>query len=305
MQPGIFYGMSFEDYLKIPAVNKSSLEHFDRSPAHFYAEVLDPDREIKPPTKAMKLGTEIHTSILEPERFALDYVIEPENAPKRPTKTQLEAKKPSEESIKQIEYWKAFDEANAGKHVITAANYKTCVKIREAVRNHAAAQAIFEEGAAEVVIVWEDLTFGVLCKARFDWLSLTSGVAMDLKSTDDARHDEFAKKVANYNWHVQAAFYLDGINTLKMTDTFTFIFGAIEKSAPYQASFYYPTKSVLEAGRLTYKRYLAEYRHCQSVGQWPGYREELTPLELPAWALKDVSKSAQGYETEAPEALNY
>ena len=50
-------------------IGSTGLKLVHRSPAHYYAQYLAPDRVIKPPTPAMLLGKYTHCAILEPGRF--------------------------------------------------------------------------------------------------------------------------------------------------------------------------------------------------------------------------------------------
>jgi hypothetical protein len=63
------------DYFAMPAVNSSVLKHMGRSALHCKADMSrSGDR---PDTEAQKVGRLIHCAVLEPERFAADYVREP------------------------------------------------------------------------------------------------------------------------------------------------------------------------------------------------------------------------------------
>jgi hypothetical protein len=68
-------GVPEADYFAMPATNASTLKHMGRSALHCKAEMSrSGDR---PDTEAQKVGRLIHCAVLEPERFADDYVREP------------------------------------------------------------------------------------------------------------------------------------------------------------------------------------------------------------------------------------
>jgi hypothetical protein len=74
-QPGRYAGVAETDYFAAKAVNASTLKHMGRSALHCKAEMSrSGDR---PDTEAQKVGRLIHCAVLEPERFAADYVREP------------------------------------------------------------------------------------------------------------------------------------------------------------------------------------------------------------------------------------
>lgn len=287
MKPGVHRGLSFEDYLAIDAVNKSNLDWMKFSPMHYWTYCVSPNRPKDEPTSPMKLGTAIHTALLEPSKFKSRYLQIPADAPKKPTKTQLEAKKPSDDTVIAIEWWKKFREEAGDRELLDADDWDRCKKIHAAVRKNPSAQAIMETGESEVVIVWEDPIEGILCKGRIDWLST---VILDLKSTDSARPDDFAKKVVNYEWHVQAAWYADGLKYATGEDL-PFVFGAIEKDEPFASAFYVAQGNTIEIGRELYRRRLNRVAKCKATGDWPGYANEITAIQLPSWAAKELSSN--------------
>src|SRR5690625_4787601 len=50
-------------------ISSSGLKQMLRSPAHYKFQASTP------PTRAMEIGTSIHTALLEPDRFAHEYVL--------------------------------------------------------------------------------------------------------------------------------------------------------------------------------------------------------------------------------------
>lgn len=292
VKPGLYRGMSFAEYLQLPAVNKSNLDFMRYSPAHFYAHCESQDRPPRDePTPAMKLGTAIHTAVLEPRLFKTRYAMLPEDAPKKPTSAQLDAKKPSDATVAAIAWWERFNAELGSREVLSSENWQLCRLIRENFIKSPAAQAVLEAGEAEIVIVWEDgveidpvTGRGMLCKARID---LLSSVILDLKSTASARADEFAKQVVNLEWHVQAAWYSDGFERAT-GESKPFVFAALEKELPFASAFYLASPRVIELGRDIYRRRLARVAQCRSTGDWPGYPQEIKDLELPSWAEKEL-----------------
>lgn len=268
MKPGVYYGMSFEEYRAIDAINKSGLDHFEKSPAHFYANCLDPKREVSEPTPAMRLGTAIHTAILEPGEFHDRYVqgIKVD----RRTKDGKAA-------------WEAFLATAQGKEVLDPEDFYLVSAVATRFRGHPAGATVLETGSSEVVLVWVDPIEGVLCKGRIDWLGF---VMLDLKSTECAAPNVFARQVANLKWYVQAAFYTDGYEILT-GDRIPFVIAGAEKVPPWASAFYSVPDQVLELGRKIYRRQLARYARCKREERWPSYAEEIVELRLPAWALKD------------------
>lgn len=294
LEVGFHAGLSFADYVGIPAANKSGLEHFEQSAFHYWFNNLRPNRVEKEKSLALRLGTGIHTMILEPEEFYKRTVVIPADAPKRPTSKQLEAAKPAPKTIAQIEYWKTFDEHAGDREQITIDQETAIKEIARNVRHHPVAGALFEKGAAELTMVWIDPIYRVKCKARLDWLSgfvpgetnAEEAAIVDFKSCEDASPRAFGKDAWNYEYHVQAAMYGDGF--LALTGHFPpFLFFAVEKPEPRAVAAYWATDRHIQIGRMIYRRRLKQYAECLAAQKWPSYSNEITDLWLPDWAEKE------------------
>ena len=70
----MFIDMPADEYHSDPAVvGHSALVSLLHSPKHYYAD-LQRGRKVTP---AMEFGTAFHTQVLEPERFAVEFVVKP------------------------------------------------------------------------------------------------------------------------------------------------------------------------------------------------------------------------------------
>ena len=151
------------------------------------------------------------------------------------------------------------------------------------MRAHPIAKALLGTGRAEVSGYWTDADFGVLCRLRADWLDEAHQVVVDLKTTRDAGMDAFARSAVEYRYHVQAAYYWDGLVACGWVPQ-AFVFVCVETAPPYGVALYSVKPEDLDLGRAVYRRDLATYAECLRSGEWPGYPEEIRELELPGWA---------------------
>lgn len=216
----------------------------------------------------MFLGTAIHAAVLEPEVFASVYL----PMPKLDRRTK---------DGKALYEALQIEAAEKGKLLIGADDFTACQSIAEVVRSHPAAKVLFAQGMAEQSIYWTDEETGVLCKCRPDWLGK---VCLDVKSTDDASPDGFRRSILKWNYHTQAAWYLDGIEAATGNRPGAFVFAAFEKKAPYAAAFYYADDAMIEAGRAQYRKALRTYADCVARNEWPGYSNQIEMISLPVWA---------------------
>jgi len=278
MKTGIYSGISNDDYHGGVGVSKSGLDVLARSPLHYWAKYIDPNRERKEPTPAMKLGTAIHTAVLEPDEFSKRHMVAP--VVDRRTKDGKAT-------------WEQFvaDAEAAGADLISAEDFATCQAISQQVRQHPTARKVFANGTPELSAYWTDAETGLLCKCRPDWLGLP--LIVDLKSTEDASAEGFAKSAWNYRYWVQAAWYVDGIEQATGQRPDAFVFAAFEKSAPYACAFYFADEAMLDMGRREYRKQLRVLAECKAADKWPGYPTDVLPLGVPAWALKAANDNAQ------------
>ncbi len=282
--PGIYPGIPFSEYREWPCVNWHTLWRLrEESPAHALYEMQHGTKE----TEALAFGSLTDFILLEPGRFEAEAVVEPEIgeglAPKRPTKRQVDAKKPSAETVRAIEFWQAWDAANAGKIVVKQADYERVLEIERSVRT-AQCKDYIVGGRAQVCLVWVDPVTGLLCKARLDY-ERSAGFAhfvTDLKTARSAKQEAFQSQVFKYGYDGQMAFYHDGWFQLT-GDTSVCWWLAVEKEGlcvvkPWQAH-----EDWLEGGRNLYRPALERWAICVKENDWPAYGGG-DILEMPGWA---------------------
>lgn len=263
------------------AIGKSGLDYVARSPAHYFAAYLDPHRQHVPPTPAMVVGTCWHYASLEPDTFTAKVVAVPAGIDKRTTA----GKKALAELV----------EAHPGKILLAAGDYTTVCRMRDALHAHPGARVLIRGGVTERSFYWRCPDTGMRCKARPDYFR-PDGVIVDLKSSEDARPGAFARSAWNYRYYVQSPWYLDGVtHALNEADSAfvrpeLFVFIVQEKEPPYSVMVYEASAQFNAAGRMEYTRNMATYAACVRDGYWPTYPEEILPLDLPSWALRNAAR---------------
>lgn len=253
--------LSNKDYHAHPAISKSGLDLIARSPAHYRY------RAPKEPSRAMEIGTAIHTALLEPHRYAAEYVI-----------VDCEARTAS--------VYKEAVKVHGSERVLTRSEADKIAGMSESVLGNIHAQAILKDADTEVSIITKDPVTGVDVKARFDVLQ--SMRSLDLKKTQDVRPDAFAKSIANYRYMVQAAFYSDVFEweTGDKLDAFGFL--CVEEEMPHASAIYVLDDDALEYGRKLYRRDLNLYADCLVADVWPSIDTSPQVLSLPNWVYKEV-----------------
>jgi len=277
MNEDVHYGLTFDEYRAIDAINHSVLRLFERSPAHAKAEMDNPPEQ----TKAQLLGRAVHSAVLEPKTFGSLYAVGPGGD--RRTKAVKAA-------------WAEFLEANQGKTVLTGDEFSTCTRVSAAVwANPIANRLLSGTGSNEVTLIWK--SSGVACKARLDRATrvIDKVVVGDIKTTDDASPAAFARSAAKYRYHTQAAWYLDGIQWITGEHA-RFLLVAVEKVEPFGVAVYELDQLSLEQGRHDCARWLQSYKTCKALDSWPCYAEAITELRLPGWAVRPDEWESQPTE---------
>lgn len=314
MRTGAYPNLTNDEYHSGPGVSSTMLKVLAQSPLHFEAAYVAKNRRMRREKGVFSLGSAIHAAILEPERFAAEYVREPSADDLRGALLSADDYKAAAKahglkvSGTKAELRAALITAGAdvvfhddayaalvnGRNALSAGDMETCVAIAASLRSHPSAKTLFSKGLAEQSFYWEDPETGILCRCRTDWL--TPGAIVDVKSTIDASPAGFGRSVWNYRYWVSAAFYVDGVKAVTGLEL-PFIFAAWEKTPPYASGFYFAAEDMIAAGRAEYKRLLRVLRDCVIRENWPGYGDNIQRLQMPAFAEIGMAAALAADET--------
>jgi exodeoxyribonuclease VIII len=285
---GLHEGLDIERYHAMHPISKTGLDDLNRSPAHYFAWHLDPERPA-PPVRAGQLeGNLTHCAVLEPDEFSKRYATVPKGAPRRPTEAQWNAKNPSEDSIASMDWWREFNERTNSATVVTNDQYEVAMRQADSIRALPEIQQFLTKGKSEVSAFWTDPVTSVECRCRPDWVyqaSRSSVVLLDLKTFSSAAPDEFRRQCARKRYHVQDTFYSGGFSQAAGVDVEKFIFVVVETEWPYAAASYVLGNESREEGYLECRRLLDIYEECLRTKKWPGYADKTTQIDLPPYAF--------------------
>lgn len=257
------------------AISASGLKLFLRSPAHYYAAYLDPNRVERQPTPAMRLGTATHCAILEPPRFNAEYAVIPDSIDRR-TKEGKQA---------------YVDLLATGAELVTSDDMARIMNMACAFRDNTIARALFEMPHQVEQSIFATIN-GVACKCRPDFMTTDGLLVMDVKTTSDASPEGFGKSAWNLGYHIQAAFYRRVISEATGT-TPDFVFGCVESEQPHLVAFYSTPPYLLEYADKLIDDALERFAECKKSGIWPGYVSEIEMQELavPGYAQRIIENS--------------
>lgn len=279
---GVHFDYPESDYRAAPGICQSDIKECELSLLHYHTKMCGPRSES---TDDQVIGTLTHALVLCGRE---DFVVIPDDAPKKPTKAQINAKKPSEDAIKAIAWWKAFSDDNTGKEHLTKAEAENIRNMRDAVLADPVAASILSRKGNNEVACWKVCPrTGLLLRGRADRLCVDDNnftTIPDLKTVayGGGGRKKFSKQIRDWGYHVQGAFYLD------LFEATYFVFIVVEKEPPYAVSVYPLGQRSLLAGRRKYHSYLDAIKQAQETGIWPGYPQSMEPIDLPEWELKDL-----------------
>ena len=279
--PGIHRGVDYKTYAAWPALRPSHLKEALSSWEKFRHAETSEEGE---PTEDMVFGTQVHTALWEPARFAEEYACGPDKA-----KNTIEWKRAQEATTKTLIKPVAAD----GKPC-----WRDLVGMTEAIRRHQTASKIVAlPGESEVCIVWACPLTGEVRKCRIDRLIKRRNgfLIVDYKSTRSAHPRKFAQQVNELGYDVSAADYVDAVRSATGAEEIGFVWIAGEKDAPYACEVYSATDpdsspDFLTNGRARRDRLMRGLVECRKTGIYPGYSDgsKPVPLRVPAYAIEDT-----------------
>ena len=274
------------DYRRAEGLNQSSFKKILDSPAHYQAALKN--RLI--PTPAMKMGTAVHSLVLDGEKAFNSLYFNRKKEGKDLTVAEMK------EALdkKNISYKNSAKKAEleellypGGKPLdrrtgLSEDEYADVQGMAESLRRlewYSGTDAEYIK-RNEVSIYWEQA--GVPFKARLDSILIDEGIVLDLKTTDSAEPELFTKKVIGLGYDFQAAAYTAAAERA-FGKPFRFMFAAVERKAPYTVAIYEADEVMQAEGRRKFDEAIRIYKECEASGNWPGKEITIGSLSYPSW----------------------
>jgi len=250
-------GMPNAEYHGGKGISKSTLDMASQDPFKpMWARKCPQDQD---KIKTFDFGDAMHAICLEPDRLKSKFVTMP------PFNLRTNQGKADKE---------VFVKEHVNSKILTSDEYKQLNLMFESVMAHLTARALIEaEGIAEGSYFWTDESTGLECKCRPDKNIERQGLLVDVKTAPSLAKFNFS--VDDYRYHVQDAWYCDGIsrfydNPVRME------FLVIQKTIEIGR---YPVMVVklppeaIEYGRALYREDLNRYAEFLSAGSPPETQE--------------------------------
>ncbi|MES2382580.1 MAG: PD-(D/E)XK nuclease-like domain-containing protein [Bacteroidota bacterium] len=282
------YTTDFKPEFDKRPLSYSSLKAFQKSPQHYVEYRLTKFE----PTASMVFGQIIDILILTPDEYDRKFAIMPDDI-KKPTSSQLNAKKPSPETIIQVQKFTEWAEENRGKTWINSEDAELAKFLaNKTFENPKAKELLSRITRTQDKVSWSHRATGLPLIGYKD--ATADSFIMDLKSSNDGSPEGFTKAAFNFGYHLQVGSYLDAEETLfgKFPD---FFFLVVETLPPYNISVYKADKDFIALGKQQFNDLLQQIKFCEENNLWhqgyefhsaTGYHQ----LDLPGWAKNKLNK---------------
>lgn len=253
--------MSDEEYHAMNAVSRSMLKILnDGSPAHLREYLDNPP----PPTAAMEFGTAAHLALLQPELYGSRVVVvggarTPKAKQENPDKTLILQKEAS--------------------YVLGIRDSVLSSKLEFVDGEVVNARDIITPEHVETTLVWEDPVTKLRCKARPD--IIFGDFIIDFKTCSSMK--DFARYAVDSGYHMQAAFYIQGLSLTRGSLSTDFFFLVAEKEPPYAVKLFKCSKEFIAKGSEDIRKNLNVLAECMKTNEWPSYPTKAEELNLPWW----------------------
>lgn len=288
--PGIYFAIPAEEYHQWDALSNSMCSLLLKSPLALW-DYIHNGSESK---RVYEVGTPTHLEVLEPNRLERGFAV----AGQCEAVTGKGERCSKSGSALVLGKWfcGVHHKGGSDKGVLTADEYDTIRRMRDAVHSHPVAGPLVRKATSrttEVSLVWVCRITGALCKARLDLACFDEDMMFlaDLKTCRDASPREFEKSIFTYGYYRQAAHYLDGARTLGF-EMPGFVNIAVEKSRPHHVACYWQKQDVIELGLGQLISLRNKYATCRATDNWPGLSERIVEIGIPNWAKALIESEA-------------
>ena len=259
---------SFEQYKQDERLNWSSLKNILISPKNFKMAA-------KMTTKAMTMGTLVHTLILDKDMRTV--VIRPKGnsefaAWKKEKNAEFETSFTTE-----LQFSQHF--ADLGLILTDNDTFNSAKMLAATVHTNPKAVEIIENSKCEVS------GYTKTSKIRCDLIWDEKATIFDIKTTKDASPEGFIQEIKKYLYYGQVGYYLKRANEIMCEEYFKkFGWIVIENTGLHCAVYY--ADDFLDLGRFTVEKALRIYDECTLSGIWNGHEDQI--LTCPSYLMKEM-----------------
>ena len=246
---GVF-DMTNEEYHRRDGFSRSDLMTFKESPRKLLHSIENDDLVAE--TLPQKIGSALHTLILEPDSFDINYIVIPKVAKNTKAGKKL---------------WADTEAIRGTRTILNQKEYDQIAEIKHSLESQFILKDLIRGATYEQSIFWVDEETQLLCKARPDiW---HPHFVADLKSTVSVGFRQFNSSFWKYGYYMQCAMIREAILKVRGVEINDFVMIAFEKKKPYCAIPYIVDKEAIDFGEADFKLQLKRIKQCQQSQEWP------------------------------------
>jgi hypothetical protein len=262
MEKEMILDMTNEAYHARPEISSSDVKAVaSKSLAHWKGKVWKD-------STAFALGSAVHALVLEPQK-------------------NLVMRGPED---RRGNKWKDAQLAADldGKILLTEGDYDLAQQIAAPIINHKIVKSWIADPSfvAEASFFAKDPQTGVNIKCRPDGYIPSSGIVFDIKTTRDASPDGFPREIRNYNYDLQAAFYLRCLRAAGH-DAKVFVFVCVEKDTPYAIGLHDLTDRYLAVADMRVTETLEKISRAEAANDFTTGWPLVNHVDLPRWQIDE------------------
>lgn len=274
-----------------PSVSSTGIRKAALESPHAFWKTFDGNPKRYPKKEdsdSLILGKAAHSLILGDEVFDEHFIYVEKDAPKRPTKTQIEAFKKkgfwSDAAREGAEYWEKFDAKANGRLMLKEEWVEKIFYMAENLNANPLAVEMLKSDLVEISMIWQDEITGLWLKSRVDCIPTNGYDFGDLKTfAPKSKNLRIAaqRSITDYGYPLQMALGLMGSEHVFGMSAQKCGLVMCQSSEPYDVI---PT--VIETDTLYWSRVLVrdgldKIKHGLDTGDWPGAGAELLTYEFP------------------------
>lgn len=308
-----FFDCSDEEYFKSGALTSSAIKKIKDSPAHFkaYMDGLEKNTELQ--KENFDLGNFIHKGILEND--ISEYVALPEFKPvkaitkkskeeawlKENPEGDVKAQKFSPSpSITKIEQEEKFKKKHPGKRFVTEEQYENLHGMFDVFCDHPMAPKFINQcDKIEQPGFFKDEETGLWCGVKCDGFRSKKPIIFDYKTTRSTDPKTLMNSIFEYGYHISAAHYIAGIESLTGEKVEHYYLCFQEKSAPFDVVAIPLSEQLINHGEFVRRTLLRMIADCMDKDSWPGRAPGLMNLDIPDYLYQRDEVAVERLEEAA------
>jgi len=262
-----------EQYHAVEALSSTvARDLLSASPRH--AQYRKQHPEEKP---AMRLGTALHSAVLEPERRMI--AVAPHVDRRR-----------KEDKARYEEFLLSSE----GKITLTPEQGDLVSGMLCGIRRCKSALAMLEAAPTrELSLFARDPSTNVPLKARLDAISVTEHFILDVKSFGEkATEHNFKQAIAKRGYGFQAAFYMH-VAALLGYRVDAFVFVVVESEPPHECAVFMLQPEVIDLYMPQVTKAMRTYAQCVGKAEWPGYEDKVHEIGVPVWLRRQLEEGME------------